>query len=240
MNVIKKYFVFIICTFSIQAAWSANNKSLLNDLNTLGENKFLSPYIQQNSTSQEVSVVQNRFYSRENKQELLVGSSYGISNPAYFISMATNLAYKFYLKPKWSVGFKYSYFLNTLSPAGVQIIKEAIKKSKLNPDAATIPDLDFPKFSYAATASWYPSYGKFNLFNKIMYFDLFVSSSLGQIVLKNKPSFLFALSLGSSFWLTKQWTARFEMQNKLYKETSYNSQHNIVSTQVMLSTGYMF
>lgn len=240
MNIITKYFIFLFCVFSIQNAWSANSKSLLKDLNTLGENKFLSPYIKQTSTTSEVSVVQNRFYSRKNKQEILTGFSYGTSNPTYFKSMAASWAYKFYLNPKWSVGFKYSYFVNTLSAAGVQIIKRALKNVQKEPDLATIPDLDFPKSSYVATASWYPSYGKFNLFNKIMYFDLFVSSSAGQIILKNKPSFLLSLSMGSSFWLTKKWTTRVEIQNKLYKESSYTQQHNILTTQLMLSTGYIF
>lgn len=247
MKLKNKYFSFLvrvfIALFFINTAALASEKktnSLLNDLSTLGDNQFLKPYIKSTSTSSEISVVQNRFYSRFNRQELLTGIGYSTSGPAYFKTTATSMFYKFYVSPKWSVGVNYSYFTNSLSSAGIQVIKNGEAKLKNDPDFAFIPDMDYPKFSYAATASWYPSYGKLNLFNTIMYFDLFVTSGLGKIILKHKPSSLLFLSFGSSLWLTKKWIARFEMQNKLYKETWYNSQHNIVTTQMMLSAGYMF
>ncbi|MBE8163004.1 MAG: hypothetical protein HAW63_03345 [Bdellovibrionaceae bacterium] len=245
MKIIKLYFfplfagLLLLFTNSLVLAAEAK-PSLLEDLHNLGENTFLVPYIQKTSTDSEVSVIQNRFFSRGKKQEMLTGLAYSTSGPAYFKTTAVTMLYKVYINSKWSVGLDYSYFSNKLSPAGVQVIKEGESKLKNDPDYAFIPDLDFPKFSYTATASWYPSYGKFNLFNKIMYFDLFLTSGIGQIVLKHKPSALFSFSVGSSFWLTKQWTGRMELQSKLYKETWYNSQHNIVSTQVMLSTGYIF
>lgn len=221
-------------------ALAAEKNTLLNDLNTLGENQFLAPYIQKTSTSSEVTVVQNRFYSRSKKHEIFTGLSYVTSGPAYFNTKAISMLYKVHINSQLSVGIDYAHFANTLSPAGVEVIKDGQFKLKNDPDFAFIPDLDFPKFSYMATASWYPSYGKLNLFNKIMYFDLFLTSGVGQIFLKNKPSALFSFSLGSSFWITKKWTTRMELQSKLYKETWYNSQHNVVATQLMLSTGYMF
>lgn len=244
MKIIKLYFFpvftgFIFLFISSLVLAEAQNP-LLKDLNTLGENKFLVPYIKKTSTSSEVSVIQNRFYSRSTKQELLTGLAYITSGPAYFNTTGVSMLYKFYINSKWSVGIDYSYFSNSLSPAGLQIIKDGEAKLTNDPDFAFIPDLDFPKFSYTATASWYPSYGKFNLFNKIMYFDLFLTSGVGQIVLKHKPSPLFLLSLGSSFWFTKKWTGRMELQSKLYKETWYSRKHNIMTTQVMLSTGYIF
>ncbi|MBE8221911.1 MAG: hypothetical protein HAW60_04190 [Bdellovibrionales bacterium] len=244
MKIIKAYFlslffVFVFLFINSQALAETKNP-LLNDLNTLGENKFLIPYIKKTSTSSEVSVIQNRFYSRDTKQELLTGFTYTTSGPAYFNTTGVSMLYKYYVSSKISVGINYSYFVNSLSPAGAQVIKDGRSKLKNDPDFAFIPDLDFPKFSYTATASWYPSYGKFNLFNKIMYFDLFLSSGVGQIILKHKPSQLFLLSLGSSFWFTKKWTGRMELQSKLYKETWYQEKHNIVATQVMFSTGYMF
>lgn len=193
-------------------------KSVSDDLNSLGVNKDIVRKARKINPDNNVKIVQKRAVDREWRVEGSMG--YGLlagGNP-YVDSQQLEGSLEVHITPRWSVGGRYYAFSNELSKEGKRVYESA---------TTVAPDVrDFPKDAYLASVSFYPIYGKVNLFNlNVTQFDLYLSAGYGQIQLGRSGSTdLLSFGGGVGFWFTNWLTSRFEIRYQTYEDTIGDNQ----------------
>ena len=193
---------------------------LLKDFDSLGGNGALLKRLRESSKGKGVQIVQNRVTDRTNRLELFSEYQYTSKGSTYLDSSSSALSFHFHINPHWSVGVKYNHFYNELTSEARDLINEALKVQKINSNVemALIPELNWPKNSTTALISYYPIYGKANIFDLgIVHFDLYGTLGRGQMELRNGGSEILLGGVGLGLWLSQHLSARLEYDYQTYE-----------------------
>ncbi len=211
--------IFIFAKISL-AANSAPSSPLKKEFQTLGDNKEVIERVKNMDNQQKIRVVQNRLVSRTNRIELAVdyGALFGADTYVKTSNFGAQLQY--HLTPQWSFGVEFHKSYNKLTAEGQKQYDLAYTSQQQN-SASTqrFAGVDFPLETQMATVSFYPIYGKMNLFDSaIAQFDLYTLFGYGKKKLNSGDTNVLAAGLGIGVWLNNYFTTRLEIRYENYKD----------------------
>jgi len=195
-------------------------QNVSKSMDTLGVNKDVVRKARKLSPNNEVRVVQKRSVDRTWRLETGLGLGLISGGNPYTNTSQSEASLELHINPRWSVGARYLGFSNELSREGQRVFDNA-HSTGVAPDVR-----DFAKDAYIGSLSFYPLYGKVNLFNMaVTQFDVFLSAGFGQIQLDRSGSQdLLSFAGGVGFWLTNWLSTRFEVRYQTYEDTIGDNQ----------------
>lgn len=192
-------------------------KSLTNDLEELGANKAILKRARALDPKNRVRVVQNRAVDRDLRLELAVHYGTVAGGDPYLQSQNLGGQVEFHINPNWSIGARYYDYSNALSAEGDRVFQDAERRSST--ENVTVPELDQPYNATIATISWYPLYGKMNLFDQgISQFDIYAIAGYGKIELEQGPADTYTFGGGLGLWITNHISSRVEVRYQGYTD----------------------
>lgn len=214
----------------------ASAKSLNNRLDKLGGNKELYRKTKAMDPKNKFRVVQKRAVDRYWRLE--IGGNYGMhawSDPYVETSTWGGFA-DLHINPKWSVGARYNKHSNSLTSEG-----QRIYDNYNNGLAPTFQGVDLPESSTFGVISFYPMYGKLNLFDSaVAQFDVYLMGGAGQMELNSGPAQAWTAGGGVGVWMSNHFATRLEVRYQAYEDQiaqNVTRDQNMVVTT--LSIGFM-
>ncbi len=189
------------------------------DFEALGGNKIFFEKAKDIQPEKTVSIVQNRTVDMKNRFELAPEFSGVFGGDTYSRTKSVGLNAHFHINYNWSVGAKYNYAFNSLTPEGEALMDKAIADYNANPQnpSASYPELNYEKSEAMGLVNWYPVYGKFNMMDvSVVHFDFYLVGGYGQIQLAKSSSPTYTAGTGLGFWMSNNFTTRFEMRYQNY------------------------
>lgn len=189
------------------------------DLDTLGGNEALMEKAQAIDPENRSRIVQKRTVDRNMRLEL--GVSYGgvANGDSYLKTQSLGAAADFHFTPRWSLGVRYNDYGNDLTAEGKRVMGDARAKYAAGGSTYVIPDIDYPLQSAVAMVSFYPIYGKTNLFDRsIAQFDIYMTGGGGQIQLSSGWTSLLTAGAGVGVWMGQHLTLRTELRYQTYRD----------------------
>lgn len=227
----KKSLLFL----SLLMATVAARADIMEDFDKLGGNDVLMEKAKALEPDAQISVVQDRIVNRFRRFELSPEFASVLGGDSYLETRNYGVNAHFHINPHWSVGVKYNTMRSELSPEGNNLINDSGLLGK-----NIVPELDYPKDQMLATVSWYPIYGKLNIFNKgIAHFDVYALAGGGNINLKSGTKTTLTAGGGVGFWVSQHLTTRFEMRYQTYESERSNGSSKIDLTVASLQMGYL-
>jgi outer membrane beta-barrel protein len=198
-------------------------QTMMNKLNSLGGDKDLIRKARALDPDNKVRIVQNRTVSRTWRLEL--GINYGMvaGGDPYLITQNFGGNLDLHINPMWSVGARYYNHYNELSSEGQRVFND--RKNLANSGNAydRLPAVDFPIHSELGVLSFYPIYGKLNLFDyAVAQFDVYVLGGYGQMKLKSGSSPTWTAGGGIGVWLSQHFASRLEVRYQNYQDQIYS------------------
>ncbi len=210
------------------------------DWNSLGSSEAILNKARALDPNNKVRVVQKRAVDRDLRFE--ISGHYGMINggDSYVKTQSGGGQLEFHINPKWSLGLRYDTYFNVLTSEGEKIYNQT-ETNIANGNQASLPEIDFPVNSQLATVSWYPIYGKLNLFDQaVTQFDLYLMAGAGMIKLDSgNQSTLTSIGGGAGFWFSQHIMARWELRYQGYKNKVYSSDPQVNSMAMHLSLGFL-
>jgi outer membrane immunogenic protein len=207
----KRLSLILLSLLAVQA-WAATD--LAQEMDALGANKELMKKAQAIDPENRVRVVQNRDVDRYNRLELGLNTALVEGGDPYTNSNILGANLDFHITPRWSAGLRYSNYSNSLTDEGKRVNDDFQKDRSLR-----VPSIDSAKNSWLGMVSWYPMYGKINMFDAgIAQFDIYFTGGAGQIMLKSGTEPLYSAGGGVGFWMTQHLSMRLEARWQGYTD----------------------
>jgi outer membrane beta-barrel protein len=197
---------------------------MTKEMDALGANKELMKKAKAIDPQNRIRVVQNRDVDRYNRIEFGVNGGMVEGGDAYLNSNVLGGQLDFHLTPRWSVGARYYNISNTLTGEGKKVMEDSERRRQNNESGFRQPGIDWAKDSWLGTVSWYPVYGKMNLFDAgISQFDIYMIGGAGQINLQSSGYVpLFTAGGGVGLWLTNHFATRLEARWQGYTDKVFD------------------
>lgn len=214
---------------------------VLKDFDSLGGNEELLKKVMSDS-SKKIELVQNRIVNRVNRWEISPEFKHVANGNTYLNSSSVGLSVRYHFNPYWTVGLKYNHFTNKLTPEGKSVMDDAVAayESNSNASIAIIPELNWLKSSAIGLVSYYPIYGKANLFNKgIIHFDMYGTLGAGKMQLRNGGTTTFLGGVGFGFWISRYLTSRIEYNYQVYTAKFQSGKKRLGMNSVAFSVGLL-
>ncbi|MCM2277537.1 MAG: outer membrane beta-barrel domain-containing protein [Oligoflexia bacterium] len=173
-----------------------------------------------------IYVLQNRRYLKANRLLLSAMAGPGLSNP-----YRTTLS----LEPRAAFYFREDLGLEVFYRRGFNTSNNAFK-ALVATNSAVYPVIREIRSEYGALMHWVPWYAKINVFNKILYFDWYLSGGAGQLQtwVNRDARFpegeflqqdLFGLFLGTGhqYHLSRGLTVRLDITGAFYQAPTFGS-----------------
>ncbi len=222
-------------------AFAETSSDLKKEFQTLGDSKEVNERVRKLENQQRVRIVQNRLVDRNNRIEIALdyGSLFGADT--YVKTNQLGLKLQYHLNPQWSFGGEYQKFYNTLTAEGTRQYDAAYACQQQDSNCPQrFVGIDFPLESKLATVSFYPIYGKLNLFDAaIVQFDLYTLLGFGKKTLNSGESDVLAAGLGVGIWLNHYFTTRLEFRYENYKDLINLQPRNQNSFTALASLGLL-
>ncbi|MBL7543332.1 MAG: outer membrane beta-barrel domain-containing protein [Bdellovibrionaceae bacterium] len=233
--------IFSVALITPILVFAQAKKDLKNEVSTLGDNHDVVERVKNMDTNQRVRVVQNRLVNRNNRIELGANYSYNGGGDSYVKSQNVGASLEYHLNPRWSFGIHYQKSYNTLTPEGENQFEIAQADQKVNQGSTKrFPSVDYPLETQLATVSYYPIYGKMNLFDTgIAQFDLYLQLGYGQMNLFSGSSDVYSVGVGSGIWLTQRITTRIEARYQQYQDLVQSERRKQNNLQALASIGFL-
>ncbi len=218
-----------------------SHADLMEDFDSLGGNDVLLEKAQAVKPETKVQIVQDRIVSRKNRHELNAEFSQIVGGFSYLSTRNVGANYNYHITPRWSVGAKYAYYFNELSPEG-QAIVDKYDELTFGEDSekSFVPELDWPLQSYLALVNWYPIYGKMNLHELgILHFDVYLLGGYGNIELKSGETQTWTAGGGMGLWFSRHFTGRLEARYQTYQADTFTGKQDLNVTALSFNLGYM-
>jgi outer membrane beta-barrel protein len=238
----KKTTLILSLLFALPLWAQTSAEDINKDFDSLGDNRIILEKAKALNPEKEVSIVQDRLVSRRNRFEISPEYAGTFGGDTYTKSQSLGVNVNYHFNPNWSVGARYSYFFNQLTPEGKSLYNRAYQDYQANPNnpTATIPQVDYPKSEAMALVNWYPIYGKMNLFDKaITHFDLYGVLGYGQVELNSGSSPTYTVGGGFGFWHTQHLTTRIEMRYQNYKAQYYTGTKSLDLAIASVQMGWL-
>lgn len=227
----KNSFLILGLTFLTVSA----RADIMEDFDNLGGNNVLMEKAKALEPDANISVVQDRVVSRFRRFEVAPEFASVLGGDSYLNTRGYGVNAHFHINPHWSLGVKYNSMTNELSPEGKNLINDSGLLGK-----NIVPEMDYPKDQVLATVSFYPIYGKLNLFNKgIAHFDVYAMAGGGNINLRSGSKSTLTAGGGVGFWVSQHLTTRFEMRYQTYDTERSDGNAKIDLTVASLQMGYL-
>ena len=222
---------------------STPSSSVSQDMDSLGANQELLLKARAMDPGNRVRVVQNRLVDRNMRLEL--GLNYGMvaGGDSYLNTNNLGGQLEFHVNPRWSVGARYYNSANSLTPEGKRMHNEALTRAS-EQDQYTVADVSYAKNTYFGTVSFYPIYGKMNLFDwAISQFDMYILAGYGQVQLANRhlntTAPTWTAGTGFGVWLTSWLSSRLEVRYQNYEDKISSGTRNLDLMVVTGSIGFL-
>ncbi|MCO5114455.1 MAG: outer membrane beta-barrel domain-containing protein [Bdellovibrionaceae bacterium] len=224
-----KKLILILATWMGLSA-SALGSEILKDFDSLGGNADIYEKTSALNPEIKTQVIQNRIVNRRMRFELSPSvTSFWGGNP-YMKTSTVGLDVNFHLTPRWSIGVAYNFHaMNELSGEGDRMIRIDSR----------VQDVDYLKQSVLAKVSYYPFYGKLNLFNNIVHFDIYTSLGGGTVMLRHGNQQALAADIGLAVWWSQHLTTRIGYQYMTYEAQLLNGPVRLDLSSAVLSVGYL-
>ncbi len=228
--------ILIIVVALISFSFSSFAISVSGELDSLGANRKLLKKARAVHSKKRIRIVQKRAVDRNLRLEAHTGLGYLAGGDPYVDSSMLGVNLDFHINPRWSLGVRYSRYNNSLSSEGERVFKDVSKNNPLR------DVYDYSISSTMGTITWYPMYGKFNLFNvRVVQFDIYTLAGAGTVELAssgNQP--IWTVGGGIGLWLSKHISTRFEIRYQSYQDTlSTNVTRDIDQTIFGLNIGFL-
>lgn len=235
-------FALLALSLNVRAATENQTEDLNSDFDSLGGNRILLERAKALEPEKDMVIVQERTVSRRNRVELAPEFSGTFGGDAYnrTRSLGANLRYHF--NPRVSVGVKYNYAFNQLTPEGEAMVDQAYSDFQNKPDRPTTayPEINYPKSELMALINWYPIYGKMNLMDRgIAHFDWYLIGGYGQVQLVSGATPTYTAGTGIGFWINNHWSSRVEMRYQNYKAQYLTGEKRMDLAVASFQMGYL-
>lgn len=216
-------------------------KDLKKEFATLGDSQEVVERIKNLDNDQKVRVVQNRMVDRNNRLEMDLNYAYSGGGDSYVKTQNLGAKAEYHINPRWSLGVEYQRAYNALTPEGESQFDKALAAQKIDPASTDrFPAVDYPLNSQLATISYYPIYGKLNLFDSgIAQFDIYAQLGYGRISLYSGSTSLASAGIGAGIWLSQRVTTRIEVRYQKYKDLLKTDDRDQSNLQALASLGVL-
>lgn len=217
--------------------------ALANDITKkmdgLGGNKELIKKARALDPDNKIRVVQNRTVDRNWRFELGVNySAIGGGDP-YLSTQSVGGNFDLHINPMWSVGARYSDFSNQLNTEGERVFKDAAER-EASGSPYIKPDVDYMKNSTLGVISFYPVYGKLNMFDMgVTQFDLYILGGYGQVQLESGSSSTWTAGGGAGLWLSQHFSSRLEVRYQNYQDQIYSGARDMDLVVTTFTIGFI-
>lgn len=183
-------------------------------------------------TQDKLYTVNQRYSSLVNRHEFSLSGGKNFNSVSHIDNRLTSALYRYHVNSDFHVGLRYNQYYSDLTEAGKQLYQEK----------AIIPDADFAIKSTSAFVGFNTFYGKMRLTEKsVVYFDQYVSFGYGEVELaENGLQKMVNIDAGFSFWLGKQFSARFGVNNEFYTQRRRRGLTNVHNLMSYMEFGYLF
>jgi len=212
---------------------------LKKDFSSLGDNDAVEQRAKALDPNNKYKVVQGRAVDMNMRLEL--GINYGLESGGdpYYSTQTLGANLDFHINPNWSVGGRYYHSYNALNSEG-----QSAFQSFQNGWSNNSPAIDYPSDTTLGVLSWYPIYGKLDLFGAVTHFDVYFLGGYGVTDLSSGPAGTIAAGGGFGFWFSQHFTARLEARYQEYNDHPYHDvpgsyTRQINQVQYMGSLGFM-
>ncbi len=182
---------------------------LLKDIDDLGGNKELFEKAQSLSGETSVKIIQKRIVDRRMRFELAPMYTNYFGGNVFLKSHSAGLDAHFHITPRFSLSANYNYYIRNRYNSGGRAVINSLER---------VPDVDHPESSILGYLNVYPFFGKLNLFNYVIHFDIYVAPGGGNISTENGSSLAFGGNLGMGIWWSQYLSTRIE-----YKYLNYDA-----------------
>ncbi len=191
-----------------------------SEIDSLGDDQAVVQRARALSPNNTVEIVQKRAVDRHNRLEL--GVDYGMvgGGDSYVNSQTFGGHIDYHITPHWSVGVRYLSYVNTLTNEGQNVFNNAAQLHAAGNDGLQkVSPVDSPIQTGLIVADWYPVYGKMNIANWILHFDIYTLVGYGRTeTLNNGFSPTYTGGAGIGFWLTNSLALRLEGRYQGYQD----------------------
>jgi outer membrane beta-barrel protein len=213
-----------------------------SEVDSFGGNQALYEKAKALNPEVEKTVIQDRFMNRTNRWELAPEMAQVDSGDSYNRTSNAGLNVHYHINPSWSLGVKYNYSFNKLTPEGEAMLNKATDASK--PDTAAqnflYPQVVYPKSALIGLVNWYPMVGKLSFGSwGVAHFDTYLNLGYGQIELSNASTSTMTGGIGVGFWWTSHLTTRLEYRYQEYNAEYYLGERKINSNVAAVQMGWM-
>jgi outer membrane beta-barrel protein len=208
--------------------------NVVKDFDTIGNDALLEK-AKALQPDADVSVVQDRLVDRHLRFEISPEYSAVLGGDPYTNSRDLGLNFQFHINPYVSVGAKYDLVSNELSSEGQSLISA---KNGIT-GKASVPDIDYAANQTLGIIDIYPFYGKLKVFNRVTHFDVYGLLGYGTINLRSGPTSTWTGGAGVGFWITQNFSARWELRYQNYTAQRYDGPAAMNLTVSSLQMGLM-
>jgi outer membrane immunogenic protein len=234
-------------SLTASASQSSNSKQQINlekDFDSLGNNQAVIQRAKALDPKNKTKVVQSRVVDMYNRLE--IGGNIGgvMGGDSYYSTTSLGANLDFHFNPHWSLGARYYHNFNSLTSEGNAAFNQAAQ-DKTTSGIYHTPALDYPIDTTLGVVSWYPIYGKLNLFDMgVSHFDIYLLGGGGVTSLASGSAPTVTAGGGFAFWWTNWLASRLEVRYQEYTEHPYYDSPQSSSQQVndvvgMLSLGIL-
>ncbi|MCK6597433.1 MAG: outer membrane beta-barrel domain-containing protein [Bdellovibrionaceae bacterium] len=218
-----------------------SSSQLKKQFTGLADNTEMLERIKNMDSEQKIRVVQNRLVDRNLRWEL--GLNYGFTSggDSYINTQNLGAIIDFHINPRWSIGARYQKAYNKLSAEAEAQFERAYQQQLIDPASnERFPQIDYILDSQFVTLSFFPIYGKLNLFdNWISQFDLYTQLGYGVINLNSGSSNLYSLGVGSGVWINSHFSTRLEVFYQKYTDLNQTLKRDQNQIQALISLGVL-
>jgi outer membrane beta-barrel protein len=167
-----------------------------------------------------IYVLQNRKYTKANRLLLSAATGHGFSNP-YRATVNVDPRVAYYFSEAIGVEAFYTMTFNTANNTYDALILSG---------SPVLPIIREIKSQYGVLGHWSPWYGKLNMFNKILYFDWYLSGGAGTVhstaiqpvtgssdVSVTQDFFSFFAGAGHQYHLSQSLSVRVDFMGAFYR-----------------------
>jgi outer membrane immunogenic protein len=209
------------------------------DIDALGGDEALMKKAQALDAKNRKQIVQKRAVDRSMRMEL--AASYGMlaGGESYINTSAVGLNADFHFTPRWSIGVRYYDHRNELTSEGERIFSEAEENQAAGYQAQG-PAIDYPDTTTMGVISFYPIYGKLNMFDQgVTQFDIYMLAGAGQMKLSSGNHPIYAAGGGLGLWISQHVASRLEVKYQSYQDEIYSGTRDQESIITTLSLGIL-
>jgi outer membrane immunogenic protein len=232
--------VFCLAIALLPALGQADEIDLSKDFDSLGGNEMLLKKAKALDPKNRVSIVQKRVVDRRLRLE--IGANYGgvVGGDSYMQTQTLGGNLDFHITPRWSIGGRYYNHFNSLTNEGRQVFDNArTARTNFGTDYQ-LPSIDYPLQSALGVVSFYPIYGKTNLFDlSVVQFDIYMLAGYGQVKLNSGWTDTMTAGGGFGFWLTQYLASRLEGRWQTYEDSSYAGSRRLDIGVMTVSLGLL-